>query len=339
MAAPATTLQARADERRALAAIIVYAAAQAVLLVALARAADPDAVGRYGLALALITPVVLTTNLQLRNVAATRVDRPIALEPLLRVRLLTVVVDLAVVTLVLAVGGYPDSVWAVCLAVLASKEAESLSDLCSGVYLRHGHMGYMTRSLFTRATLSMVLVPLVVWSTESVALAFVALAVAWAVFAVFVDLRRAGALNRTEAPDASLSLGGLVRAAVPLGLASLFICVASSAPRIVLERNDGFGELGVFTALTAAVTALALGVNSMGQLSVPRLSRAVSTADKAAYDSLRRRLYGSARWSWAAPRSRLRSRWGARCCEPCSATSTRRTSGSSTGRCSRGGSR
>ncbi len=71
---------------------MVYAASQVGVLALLANLASPATVGRYALGLAIVTPILLFTKLQLRWVLATDVRRNHSFSDYLGTRLLTVVV-------------------------------------------------------------------------------------------------------------------------------------------------------------------------------------------------------------------------------------------------------
>lgn len=281
--------------RAVLIANVCYAAVQGGMLVALTRLTNPDEVGRYGLALALTTPVVVSSNLQLRNIVATDSTMSIRMNDVINVRLATVVFDLLVVAGVLAVCGYPAIVWTIAFAVLAAKEAESLSDACYGLFLRHGKNVWMARSLLLRGTGALLILVgvLALWGSSTVA--YVAVFVLWLAFALASDVRRARSLGAPPSLSTTRQRSRraieLVRTGLPLGLSSLLIAVIASVPRVILERSDGLSDLGTFTALSYIVTGLAVSVNAVAQLSVPRLSVAFARADMAACVREMRRLY------------------------------------------------
>ena len=261
------------------------------MLIALTHLTSPVEVGRYGLALAVTTPIVITTNLQLRNLLATDTSNAIDVNDVFRLRVLTVGFDIGVVVAVLLACGYPRQVWAIVLALLAAKEAESFSDACYGVFLRHGDTRQMVKSLTSRAVAALaVLVAALVITGSSVA-AYLSVFAVWLAYGVLVDGRRARVLAR--APIGGMlglsdmegdgrperDLRALVRAGIPLGLSSFLIAAIASVPRLVLERSEGLEDLGVYTALSYIVIGLAVIVNAVSQLAVPRLSRAVATRD------------------------------------------------------------
>ena len=85
---------------------MVYAASQVGVLALLANLASPATVGRYALGLAIVTPILLFTKLQLRWVLATDVRRDYSFSDYLGTRLLSTAVGCGSVFLVLAVANF-----------------------------------------------------------------------------------------------------------------------------------------------------------------------------------------------------------------------------------------
>ena len=75
---------------------IVYSACQWGILVILAKLGNPEMVGQYGLAIAIATPVLALSSLQLRQVLTTDVKETVAFGEYLGFRLITTVLSLFV---------------------------------------------------------------------------------------------------------------------------------------------------------------------------------------------------------------------------------------------------
>src|SRR5579871_1476894 len=122
----------RANFSWTLAGNIVYYGSQWGVLALIAKLSDAAAAGRYALALAIVTPVMLLANLQLRAVLATDSRQRNAFRDYLAVR---------VITTLLAVLGLCVFAWAanrweitvILLWIAAAKIPESISDIFYGL--------------------------------------------------------------------------------------------------------------------------------------------------------------------------------------------------------------
>src|SRR5574342_848343 len=90
----------------ALAGNVVYAGCQWAMLVALAKLCSPEMVGQFALGVAVTSPVVLLTGLQLRAALATDVTGTFSLEEYLGLRLIAKTAGLATNTAVVVAAGY-----------------------------------------------------------------------------------------------------------------------------------------------------------------------------------------------------------------------------------------
>src|SRR5690349_18837641 len=90
----------------ALSGNIVYAACQWGMVVALAKLGNSFMVGQFSLGLAITTPVLMFTNLQLRAVQATDAKRQHPFGEYLGLRVMTTLVALSVIAAIAAFGGY-----------------------------------------------------------------------------------------------------------------------------------------------------------------------------------------------------------------------------------------
>src|SRR5437868_13818516 len=98
-AAPAPAGRAPISLRRnfafTLAGNALYAACQWGILVVLAKLGSPAIVGKYALAMAVCSPVILFSNLQLREIQATDARRDHAFGDYLALRILCTILALA----------------------------------------------------------------------------------------------------------------------------------------------------------------------------------------------------------------------------------------------------
>ena len=117
---------------------VSYALSQAAMLIVLAKFGTPAMVGQFGLGLALSTPVLLLSKLQLRSEIVTDVECEYSFADYARLRLLATVFAIVVVVCLLAAIAPAGETILVVLAVALVKSVEGPSDLCSGILQKHG---------------------------------------------------------------------------------------------------------------------------------------------------------------------------------------------------------
>ncbi|HSB13169.1 MAG TPA: lipopolysaccharide biosynthesis protein [Bryobacteraceae bacterium] len=273
----------------ALAGNVVYAGCQWAMLVALAKLCSPETVGQFALGVAVTSPVVLLTGLQLRAALATDVTGTFSLEEYLGLRLIATAAGLATIAAVVVAAGYREETqWAV-LAVGLGKAVESVSDLIYGVLQRNERMDLIARSMILRGAGTLLALGVTVQATGSVFWGALALAAVSLVLLVAYDMPaaarvipasgRRGVPLGWQAAAAALrptwriaGLWRLARETLPLGFVMMLIGLNRNLPRYFVERSMGERELGIFAAIAYIQVAGSTVVDAVCQSASPRLA-------------------------------------------------------------------
>jgi len=278
-----------------------FALSQWAAVVALARLLDAAAVGEWAFAFAVVTPVFLFFDLQLRIVYVTDVDNRFALGDYMGLRLVTIVIGCLGLGAFAVARAASGQAALTLLGVCAAKAAETASGMLYGIFQKRDRMDLMTRSLLLRGPLALAALTWAVYATRQVYWGAVATAAVWLVVLLVHDVPTALRFSRPEdgsgidrpplAPRWSSSiLVRLFRVALPLGIVTGLVSLNASVPRYFLEAARGSAELGIFSAMSYCVMAGGLLVNALGQSVVSRLSRLYSTRDERGFRALLIRL-------------------------------------------------
>src|SRR5450432_749008 len=108
---------------------IIYSGCQWAMLVVLAKLGNPEMVGQYGLALAVATPILALSSLQLRAVLTTDVTERVPFGEYLGLRLTTTVLSLMVIAAAPFVMHYRSDSMMVIWVIGIAQAIEMLSDL------------------------------------------------------------------------------------------------------------------------------------------------------------------------------------------------------------------
>lgn len=253
----------------------VYLGAQWLTLVLIARLLGEQALGDFSLAVAITSPVILLTRLQLRSVHATDAAREWAFYAYLRVAWAGAGVALVLSIGALLVSGVETSVFILGIILVAGRAVETTSEVVYGELLRSDRVrrvakGYVAKGVATFAAVGAGL--LLGGGVLGVVIAMLA---AWVLTLLAVDIPGYKALPRKQdlgARSARQPLKPLLMGAVPLGAVALLGSLKMNAPKYVLAVESGEVAVGVFTALAYFIVLGGRANQALGQAIAPRIA-------------------------------------------------------------------
>jgi O-antigen/teichoic acid export membrane protein len=283
-------LSLRANFAWALAGNVVYAACQWGMIVAIAKLGSSIMVGQFSLGIAIATPVVMFTNLQLRPVLATDATRQYAFGEYLGLRLALTLIAMAAIAGIVNIGRYRHGTAVVILAVASAKGLETLSDIFYGLFQLNDRLDHIGTSMILRGVLALAALGSGLYFTRDVFWGVIALAVVWLVVLLCLDARRARrfvrppemdprALGRQEGwrrirPRWHLSRQWkLAYFAFPLGIVMTLVSLNLHMPRYFVEAHMGEEDLGIFSALAYTTVSVAMVADALAHSTLPCLSR------------------------------------------------------------------
>jgi O-antigen/teichoic acid export membrane protein len=272
----------------------VFSALQWGGLVILGRLAGPEELGRYALAVAVVTPIMLFGGLQMRQLQVVDAAQRYSFQDYFIVRLASVACTVVAI-LAIALFGYPWRVGVPIILVGLAKGFESLSDVHYGLAQRHKRLDLVAQSMMLRGLVGLLALGLGYYLTANLIVALVAMAAGWGLVWWLFDRARTAHWRDGEraAPVAQPSLGRrlrLVRTALPLGLALMLVTLNPNVPRYFIEGTAGLAALGVFTATAQFVMAGRMIINAVCQAASPRLADMYEAGDLAGFRRLLVRL-------------------------------------------------
>jgi O-antigen/teichoic acid export membrane protein len=275
----------------------VYAAGQFAMLMLLTKLVRPEQVGQYALGMALVYPAMMLANMQLRSVMNSSVNDRALFGHYLSLRLLTTFTAFAVIFGITQVLRYDRELTEIVLLVGVAYGIETISDVYYARLQLHDRMAEISKSLMTRAVLSVAALAVFTYVTRSVVWGIAGVAVARGIVLFSYDarerthvLRRQTKwffLNEDLAPrfDAGEQRELLWRS-LPLGIVVLLTTLNSSIPSFFIKHGIGERDLGIFSALGLTISVGNMAVVSLGQSAFTRLSRAYARGNITAFGSL-----------------------------------------------------
>ncbi|MES4792997.1 MAG: polysaccharide biosynthesis protein, partial [Chloroflexota bacterium] len=186
---------------------VIYAGCQWAMLVVIAKLGTPVMVGQFALALAIVMPVIIFANLQMRGLQSTDARREFLFGDYLAVRLLTAVLALVIIGGIVLIAWHPRETVLVIMAVALTRTFDSLSDVFYGLVQQHERMDRIAISLIIQGTVQLAALAGIVFLTRSLLLAVLGMAVISASVLVLYDFRSARMVLQGSAGRDSSAIG------------------------------------------------------------------------------------------------------------------------------------
>ncbi len=243
-----------------LAGNVFYSLYQWGLIALVAKTWGATQVGEFAFGLAVCGPLFLFTNMNLRTLLATDVDREFLLRHYFFLRLKLSVGALAVaVAIGTLLGGLGGEALRVLVAVAWLKFIESMSDLAYGALQQSDDLRGVGVSMTVRSAASFLLA--LVLLTRGVSLWQVVLSVSlvWGTLFILLDLPRARSRWTGAASGAMLSRAKpqirLMARALPLGVVAALVSLDANLPRYIVKAQGGDSELGIYAGIGFIILA------------------------------------------------------------------------------------
>ncbi len=272
--------------RVTLAANIIFALSQWLVIIVVARLGSPAQVGYITLATAIVTPAFAMTGMSLREARAVDVGSRFSDTDYYALRfystLIAVLASLAIV--LFAYAGEARAFVFAALAFIVTKIPHVQSTLSYGVMQAHDRFDLIFKSNCARAIGGVIAFAAVFYASGNLALAFLAQALVWGVTVLRLErpaLSRLGAgVSWAEVRAVPFTqITGIVLWILPLSVAGVLTMLSRATPRVALGEYVSFEALGIFGATFYLLTATQLLTVAVGQAAVSRMARAHQRGD------------------------------------------------------------
>ena len=257
---------------------IFYAFSLWGILSVLTKMGSTATVGRFALASAIASPVIMFASLQLRSVLAADADNNHEFRDYLTVRLLLLPVAMLII-LGIALRGYtPAQATAIMMFALA-RGVESVSDIFYGIAQKNDRMDVVAISKTIKGAVALLFFGVTFYLTRNLDQSLLALAISWALVLFLYDIPRVRRLNQAlGGPPLACRMvkdkfRSIIWVTLPLGFVILLGQMSQTIPRAYLESSFGEDLVGIYAALSYLVIAGSTVVLALGQSSLARLSQ------------------------------------------------------------------
>lgn len=257
------------------------------LIAVISRMMNVEAVGLYGLAMVIVTPLLAFANLGLREAQATDVRHDHSFGHYLTLRSVTsVAAFLAFALAAWAMSLGPTAVMVVLLFGTA-RIIEAQSNAYHGLFQLRERMDFIAQSNVMRSLSSLVFFTAGLQLGGDLRAGCLGLIAASLMTLVVNDIRRARWLQaHQEGGDASSAtrlvweareLFRLAQHALPLGFVAILSALQTNIPRFAIEHSLGLEALGYFTAVAAPYAAASRMATFLAQAASSRMAQRYSS--------------------------------------------------------------
>jgi O-antigen/teichoic acid export membrane protein len=280
------------------------------MLIVLAKVGTVALMGQFALALAIVTPIIWFTNLQLRALQSTDARKEFVFADYLAARLTTATLALVTIALFGFFGSYSRETILLILAVALLKTFDSLSDVYYGLLQLHERMERIAISLILQGVLQLAVFLLCLLLTDSLLLAVLGMAMVSATVLVIYDFRSARRVLgarlplKREVPEVTRHafrprwrlhpLLKLVWLGLPMGVVMGLNSLAGNIPRYLLAHDLGDAEVGIFAAIFYLIVPGSMIIGAVSDSAAPRLARTFAEGRRSAFWQLLLKLVGAA---------------------------------------------
>lgn len=247
----------------------IFAFSQWVILIFFARMTNQENLGQYALALAIVTPIFAVGNLQLRPLYILDVnsEQKYIYTHFYYLRLICSFIALACC---LVLGLFFNVSILVLLLVGLLKFFESYSDIIYAYYNAHDQTQLISKSLFLKGTLSVLVVAVGLYLFDFYT-ALILFLVVYIVVWLFIDNLY---IQKTQEIKKMNLDFGIMKSAIPMGISLGIVTLQSNIPRLFLDQYASIEAVGIFTVLSYFIIVGSIFINSICQYLSPRLTHA-----------------------------------------------------------------
>lgn len=275
---------------------IVFAASHWGGFIVLGRLGGPELLGRYALALAVVTPIMLFGRMQMRELQVADATQRHRFDDYRAVCL----AGTSCAGLIILAIAFLHHSWQAALPILLvalARGFENLSEVHYGLAHRHKRLDLVARSVMLRGALGLLALGTGFYLTQDLEIGLIGMAAAWGLVWWFLDRASAKQWRQPAGPEPARQRClrarlHLARTAAPLAIAMLLVTLNPNVPRYFIEGVIGLEALGLFAAMAHFVIAGRMIINAFCQAASPRLADLYAAGARGEFRKLLLRLMG-----------------------------------------------
>lgn len=269
----------------------IFALSKWFVLIVIAKNLTVEDVGIFTLSLAIVSPIFMLTNLQLRSVQATDVSTIYPFESYATTRLVSFVFSIIIIVIILFITSYEGLVKYTIVSFFILKLVESLSDLLYGQIQKNEKLDVIGISYAIRGSLFIIVMFVTTYYSMPLFYCILTVALSWIIIFLLYDVKMVKnnigyKIDLSRINSISIkSLKKVVQTALPLAAAVFIASLITNVPRYYVDYYLDIEMLGYFGALTFIGVGADRVSAAVGHAIKPRLAK-LYLNDRLSYNSL-----------------------------------------------------
>lgn len=276
--------------------MVTYAVAQWWILSFMARMGNIEQIGYYSLALSVVTPLAVFSNLNLRYLYVANSASDLAFSDFLSLRKWMFVIMLLIILSVAFISKYETTIQLLFITVGIYKSIESVSDMYFAFHQKNEQMSLITRSILIRSSLLFVFFTATFYFTRDILVSSCIIVLIYLTTLLFIDSRLTsvkfsfkgvGFHFLTDNNKAYYKkLYRLFIMGLPMGMSLMIYSATIAIPRFFIEKYVGIEQLGIYTALYYLYSSILLISIALADAALPSFVRLDASGDQKAFWTL-----------------------------------------------------
>jgi len=273
-----------------------YAAGQWWILSFMARMGKVEQIGYYSLALSVVTPLAVFSNLNLRYLYVANRASDLAFSDFLSLRKWMFVITLLIILAVAFFSKYELIIKLLIITVGIYKLTESVSDMYFAFHQKNEQMSFITRSILIRSSLLFVFFTATFYFTKDILVSSCVIVLIYLTTLLFIDSRLAsvkfnfvgGGLQFLKGNNRAYykKLYRLFIMGLPMGMSLMIYSAIIAVPRFFIEKYIGIEQLGIYSALYYLYSSIVLISIGLADAALPSFVRLDNSGDQKAFWTL-----------------------------------------------------
>lgn len=249
----------------------LFAISQWLILVLISYFADSTAVGEYTYALALVTPIFMLTNLQLRPIVVSeyQINPNFNYAYYFSLRFYSIFFAIFMACLLAIILNY--NIFDIVFLVSLIKALEAISDIIYAFYNAKGETNLISFSLIVKAIMLIMFSYVILYFFNILYIALIGIILVYIIVLTLVDLKNIENSNFFLNFDIN-KMKSIIFSAIPLGISVMLVALQNSIPRLFLEKYFDLEQVGVFSVFYYFVIIGGIVISSVCQFFSPKFS-------------------------------------------------------------------
>lgn len=253
---------------------LVHSLSQWLVLVLLAKLGNAELVGLYTLGFAVTAPILMLTNLQLRQVQATDTSNDYTFNDYFGLRIITGIIAILITIIVIIISNYEPYKALIILLIAISKIIDSYSDVIYGQLQQKERMDYIGISRIIKGIVTLSILCTCMLITKSLTISLIVLNISLLFTFFLYDSKKIKYFIESLKPKFSFKKQKkLIILTLPLGLMLMLGSLNTNIPRVLVEKFLGEEALGYFAGIAYLLVAGNMFISAVGQAGAPRLAK------------------------------------------------------------------